>query len=363
MKAYLIRRFLLIIPTFLGISIVTFLMVQLSPGGPVFTRIQVLQSTMGAEQIPPEIIEQTKALYGLDKPLHIRYLTWLRRLVTLDFGDSYIDNRPVITRIGEALPVTLQLNLISLLIIYGVSIPLGIHSATHQFTRSDGFITLVLFILYSLPSFWVAMLLIFYLGGGAGSDQLTALMNGLFELLRIRNTAPVEWLMTNVFHFQWFPIYGFSTPGSSEWPFHQWLLDRLYHFVLPIFCLSYASFAAISRYARAGMIEVIRQDYIRTARAYGFSERTVVLKYALRNSLIPILTLLGTILPAMIGGSVIIETIFTIPGMGLLFYDSIISRDYPMVMGIFAILSILTLLGLILSDVLYAVTDPRIRLK
>lgn len=363
MKAYLIRRLLLIIPTFIGISLVTFTMIQLSPGGPVFTRIQQLQATMGAEQIPPEVIEQTKALYGLDKPLHIQYVTWLGRLVRFDFGDSYIDNRPVMTRIAEALPITLQLNLISLVIIYAVSIPLGIHSATHQYSRSDTFITLMLFILYSLPNFWVAMLLIFYFGGGAGSDQLTAVFDRLFELLRIRDTTPIEWLMVNVLHFQWFPIYGFSTPGSDEWPFHRWLIDRLYHFVLPVFCLSYASFAAISRYARAGMIEVIRQDYIRTARAYGFPERTVVLRYALRNSLIPILTLLGTILPAMIGGSVIIETIFTIPGMGLLFYESILSRDYPMVMGAFTILAILTLLGLILSDVLYALTDPRIRLK
>lgn len=363
MKAYLIRRFLLIIPTFLGISLVTFFMVQLSPGGPVFTRIQQIQATTGAEQISPEVIEQTKALYGLDKPIHVRYALWLGRLVTLDFGDSYTDNRPVMTRIAEALPITIQLNLISLFIIYTVSIPLGIHSATHQYSRSDHFITLVLFVLYSLPNFWVAMLLIFYLGGGAGSDQLTALFDRIFELLRIREAAPVDWLMVNVLHFQWFPIYGFGTPGSEDWPFHRWFLDRAYHLILPVFCLSYASFAAISRYARAGMIEVVRQDYIRTARAYGFPERTVILRYALRNSLIPILTLLGTILPAMIGGSVIIESIFSIPGMGLLFYDSILSRDYPMVMGIFAILAILTLFGLILSDVLYALTDPRIRLK
>jgi peptide/nickel transport system permease protein len=318
---------------------------------------------MGAEQISPEIIQQTKALYGLDKPYHVQYVNWLGRLVTFDFGDSYIDNRPVITRIGEALPITLQLNLISLFIIFTVSIPIGIHSATHQYSRSDHFITLILFILYSLPSFWVAMLLIFYLGGGAGSDQLTALCDRIFELLRIRNTEAVEWLMVNVFHFQWFPIYGYGTPGSQDWPFHRWFLDRAYHMILPIFCLSYASFAAISRYARAGMIEVIRQDCIRTARAYGFSERTVVLRYALRNSLIPILTLLGTVLPATIAGSVIIESIFSIPGMGLLFYESILARDYPMVMGIFAIMAVLTLFGLILSDIFYALTDPRIRLQ
>lgn len=338
-------------------------MVQLSPGGPVFTRIQQLQATVGAEQISPEVIEQTKALYGLDKPLHMQYITWLGRLITFDFGDSYTDNRPVMTRIAESLPITIQLNLISLFIIYAVSIPIGIHSATHQYSRTDHFTTLVLFVLYSLPNFWVAMLLIFYFGGGAGSDQLTALFDRFFELIRIRETGPVQWLMENVFHFRWFPIYGFSTPGSQDWPFHRWFLDRAYHLVLPVFCLSYTSFAALSRYARAGMIEVIRQDYIRTARAYGFSERTVVLKYALRNSLIPVLTLLGTVLPAMIGGSVIIESIFSIPGMGLLFYDSILARDYPMIMGIFTLLAVLTLFGLILSDVLYALTDPRIRLQ
>mgnify|MGYP002624097511 CR=1 FL=1 len=140
-------------------------------------------------------------------------------------------------------------------------------------------------------------------------------------------------------------------------------MERLWHFVLPVFCLTYASFAIMSRYARAGMVEVVRQDYIRTARAYGFSERIVIYKYALRNALIPLITILGALLPAMISGSVIIESIFSVPGMGLLFYESIMGRDYSLVMGLFAFTAILTMLGLILSDVLYALVDPRITFK
>ena len=356
MKAYLIRRILLIIPTFIGISIITFLMVQLSPGNPAMMKLQTIQGAMGGGEIPAEIIEQTNKLYGFDKPIHIRYIKWMGNLVTFDFGNSFKDGRPVTERIREALPITLQLNLISLLLIYLISIPVGTYSATHQFTRSDNVITLVLFILYSLPSFWVAMLLMYFLGGGGGSATLNTLCVNGFTRIGIAEWASVQWLLEHILHFRWFPIYGFGTAGSSEWPFWQWFWDRMWHFCLPVFCLTYGGFATISRYARAGLIEVVRQDYIRTSRAYGFSERVVIFKYALRNSLIPIL---GTLIPAMIGGSVIIESIFSIPGMGRLFYESILSRDYPVVMGVFAITSVLTLVGLILSDILYAVTDPR----
>lgn len=323
---------MLIIPTFIGISLITFLVVQLSPGNPLLQKLRAGgQAGPATTAVPPEYIEQMKKLYGLDRPIHERYVIWLRRLATLDFGDSYKDQRPVLEKIGETLPVTLQINVLSLIVVYLFSVPLGVFSATHQGSRPDAVATFVLFLLYSLPSFWVAMLLMYFFGGGQ--------------------------------HFDWFPIYGLSSQGADTWPWPRWLGDRIWHLILPVFCLSYAQLAGLSRYARAGMIDQIRQDYIRTARAYGFSERVVVYKYAMRNSLIPIITLLGTLLPALIGGSVIIESIFSIPGMGRLTFEAILSRDYPLVMGILSISSLLTLFGLVCSDILYAFVDPRIRFE
>jgi peptide/nickel transport system permease protein len=328
MKAYLIRRFLLIIPTFIGISLVSFAMIQLAPGSPVYNKLRGMENGLRSDRDTKEIVEQTKKLYGLDKPIYVQYALWLKRLVTFDFGDSYKDWRPVRTKIAETLPITLQLNIISIFLIYLISVPIGVYSATHHRTVSDNIITIILFILYSLPSFWIAMLLIYFFGGG-------------------------EW-------YNWFPVYGISSLGAENWTWPHWLADRAWHLVLPVFCLTYGGLAGLSRYARAGMLETIRQDYIRTARAYGFSERVVVFKYAMRNSLIPIVTLLGTLLPGLIGGSVIIESIFSIPGMGKLGFSSIMDRDYPMIMAILSISALLTLVGLIISDILYAIVDPRI---
>lgn len=327
MRTYLIRRFLLIIPTLLGISMITFLIVQMAPGSPIYMRLH--QGGAGGSAVTDEAIEQTKKLYGLDKPLPVRYVLWLGKLVTLDFGNSYKDHEPVLKKIGETLPITLQLNIISLLLIYLVAIPVGVYSATHQNSPIDTFMTLILFILYSLPSFWVAMLLMYYFCGGA--------------------------------HFNWFPVAGVNVYGADNMGWGAWLLDRVWHLILPVICLSYNGLASLSRYARAGLIETVRQDHVRTARAYGFSERTVIYKYALRNSLIPIITLLGALIPMLIGGSVIIESIFSIPGMGKLAFEAILSRDYPLIMGILSITAFLTLLGLIVSDILYALVDPRIK--
>lgn len=334
MKAYLIRRLLLVIPTFLGISLVTFLIVQLAPGNPVLEKLRSTSDGGGgvsASTIPPEYIEEMKKLYGLDKPIHIRYIIWLKRFAFFDFGDSYKDQRPVLDKIAETLPVTLQLSVMSIFLVYLLSIPIGVFSATHQHSRTDTGITFVLFVLYSLPNFWVAMLLMYFFGGGQ--------------------------------HLDWFPVYGLNSQYASEWPWYRWLGDRAWHLALPLFCLTYGGMAGLSRYARAGILEEIRQDYVRTARAYGFSEKTVVFKYTMRNSLIPIITLLGTLLPSLIGGSVIIESIFSIPGMGRLAFEAILSRDYPLIMGILSISAMLTLVGLIISDILYAVVDPRIRFE
>ncbi|MCH8268521.1 MAG: ABC transporter permease [Acidobacteria bacterium] len=332
MKTYILKRLLLMIPTILGITIVTFGIIRLAPGDPAAMRIgSSPQGTIGEEQLAREIIEKTRAQFGLDKPIPVQYLLWLQRIVTLDFGRSYKDNRPVMDRIWERIPVTLQLNIISIFLVYLFAVPIGIFSSTHQYSFSDKAVTLFLFILYSMPSFWMATLLILYLGGGD--------------------------------HLHWFPITALSSLGASEMSSSEWLLDRLWHLVLPVFCLTYAGLAYVSRQMRAGMLETIRQDYIRTARAKGVSEKVVIFKHALRNSLIPIVTLLGFLLPAMLGGSIIIESIFTIPGMGQLGFEAILSRDYPVVMAVTTIAAFLTLVGLLFSDVLYAIVNPTISLE
>ena len=329
MKTYLIRRLLLIIPTFVGVSLITFAVIQLAPGSPLTVRLQGAEGSMNAAS--QQMVEQTKALYGLDRPLHERYALWMWRLVRFDFGNSYRDHRPVIEKIGEALPVTLQLNLLSIFLAYLIAIPIGVYSATRQYSLLDSTLTFTLFILYSIPSFWAATMLLM--------------------------------LLTSGDYWQVFPSYGIQSVGSEGWPWHQRLLDRLWHFGLPLICYTYASLAGISRYMRSSMLESIRQDYIRTARAFGFRERTVIYRYAMRNSLIPLVTLFGGLLPSLIGGSVIIESIFSIPGMGRLAFESVLFRDYPAIMGIFTITALLTMLGLLLSDLLTALVNPRISFK
>jgi len=329
LREYLIRRLLLIIPTFLGITLITFIVIKMAPGDPAAMKLRMSADQASlSDRVTIEIVQQTRELYGLDKPLWIQYLKWLRRVVTFDFGDSYKDHRPVLTKIGERLPVTIELNLISIFLVYLIAIPIGVYSAVKQGSLGDRVSTVILFVLYSLPNFWVAVLLIMFLGGG--------------DFLNL------------------FPIYGIQTPGLESVPLIERLLDHLWHIVLPVFCLTYGGFAALSRYQRAGMLEVIRQDYIRTARAKGLPEKLVIFKHAFRNSIIPIVTLLGYLLPAMLGGSVIIESIFSIPGMGQLGFEAVLSRDYPVVLAIATISALLTLLGLLLSDLLYVWADPRI---
>ncbi|MBI2820039.1 MAG: ABC transporter permease [Acidobacteria bacterium] len=332
MKTYLAKRLLLIIPTILGISLITFVIIRLAPGDPAAMRIgSSVEGSIGDTQMAAEIIEKTRQQFGLDKPIPVQYWMWLKSIATLNFGRSYKDNRPVMDKIWERLPITLQLNIISLFLTYLLAIPLGIYSATHQYSATDKTMTVGLFVLYSLPSFWVATILILFLGGGD--------------------------------YWHLFPISGISSLDAEKLALGAWLKDRLWHLVLPVFCLTYGGLAYISRQMRAGMLETIRQDYIRTARAKGLTEKAVIFKHALRNSLIPIVTLMGHLLPAMLGGSVIIESIFTIPGMGLLGFEAILSRDYPVVMAISTIAAFLTLIGLLLSDICYALVNPTISLE
>jgi peptide/nickel transport system permease protein len=332
MIIYLGKRLLQVIPTLLGITLITFLIIQLAPGNPALLKLRMTgEGQVSDNAISQQIIEQTKKLYGLDKPLPIQYLLWVKRVLTFDFGTSYKDHRKVWDKIAERLPVTLQINIISILLVYIIAIPCGIYSATHSGSWQDRVLTVFFFVLYSLPSFWVAVLLIMFLGGGDFWDV--------------------------------FPVYGISALGAESWSFSKWFLDRLWHLVLPVTCLTYGGLAYLSRLARSGILEVIREDYIRTARAKGLKERVVIYKHALRNALLPIVTLLAFLLPGMFGGSVIIESIFSIPGMGQLSFEAVLSRDYPVIMAIVTISAMLTLVGLLLSDILYAALDPRIKLE
>jgi peptide/nickel transport system permease protein len=333
MKAYLIKRLLQIIPTLLGITLITFVIIQLAPGNPAMLKLQMGkgQAELGNKAFSEQIIKQTKELYGLDKPLPVQYALWVKRIFTLDFGFSYKDHRNVWDKISERLPITVQLNLISIFLVYLIAIPCGIYSSTHEGSFADKILTLGFFFLYSLPSFWVAVLLVMLFGGGDFWDV--------------------------------FPVYGISSIGSETMSMLPWLIDRMWHLVLPITCLTYGGLAYLSRLTRAGMLEVIREDYVRTARAKGLSERVVIFKHAFRNALLPLITLLAFLLPAMFGGSVIIESIFSVPGMGQLGFEAVLSRDYPVIMAITAISAFLTLIGLLISDILYAALDPRIKLE
>jgi peptide/nickel transport system permease protein len=333
MKVYLIKRLLQIIPTMLGITFITFVIIQLAPGNPAMLKIQMGkgQAELGEKTASELIIKQTKELYGLDKPLPVQYLLWLKRIFTLNFGFSYKDHRNVWDKIAERLPITIQLNLISIFLVYIIALPFGVYSSTHVGSFADKILTVGFFFLYSLPSFWVAMLLIMLFGGGDFWDI--------------------------------FPVFGISSIGSESMGPLAWLLDRLWHLVLPIVCLTYGGLAYLSRLTRASMLEVIREDYVRTARAKGLSERVVIFKHAFRNALLPLITLFAFLLPSMFGGSVIIESIFSVPGMGQLGFEAVLSRDYPVIMAITTISAFLTLAGLLISDVLYAALDPRIKLE
>ena len=329
MRSYFVKRLLLMVPTLLGISLVSFLIIHLTPGDPALLKLGDADQRTGNQLLAAQIINETRVLYGLDQPLGVQYLRWLKRIVTFDFGESLRDHRPIMDKLRERIPVSVELSTISLLFAYLISIPLGVHSATHPYSIGERITTIILFGLYSLPNFWVATMGIVYLGGGD---------------------------FWNVF-----PVYGLASANSASWPWWQQLEDRVWHLILPVTCLTYYTLAVLSRYMRVGMLEVIRQDFIRTARAKGLAERIVVYRHALRNSLIPIVTLMSDLLPALIGGSVVVETLFSIPGMGALSYEAVFTRDYPLLMAIFTLSALLTLLGILLADFLYTLVDPRIR--
>ena len=322
MLAYLAKRLLMMIPLLLGITIISFVVIHLAPGEP--TDLQTEMNPLASA----ELQDRLRAQYDLDKPLYVQYGKWIGRLVRLDFGDSFSqDRRPVLDKILERLPITILINVLSIALILAVSIPIGILSAVRRRSLFDQATTVFVFLGFATPSFWLALLLMDFLGVRLGL----------------------------------FPIAGIRSLGYEYMNFGGQILDMAHHLVLPVFVSAFGGLAGFSRYMRSNMLEVIRQDYILTARAKGLSERVVICKHALRNALLPVITILGLSVPGLIGGSVIFETIFAIPGMGKLFYDGVMMRDYPLIMGILVIGAVLTLVGNLLADAGYALADPRIR--
>ena len=336
MTGYLIKRLLLMVPTFIGITLIGFFIMRLAPGDPAELRAAGGLGAAAGGGISvekrgsiDEAIAQWRAQYGLDKPLHVQYLVWLKNTATLSFGESFKDNQSVWSKIAERLPVTVKLNFWSIVVVYLVAIPLGVYSATHPNSVGDQVTTLAAFILFAVPLVWAATMAIVFICGGD--------------------------------FYYLFPPGGLeSIDFSDNWPIWRKLQDRAWHIFLPVVLLSYDGFAGLSRYMRASMLEVLAQDYVQVARAKGLSEKRVIFKHALRNSLIPQVTILASILPGLIGGSVIIETIFSIPGLGQLGFESVLARDYPTVLALFTVSALLTLIGILISDLLLAAVDPRI---
>jgi len=323
MLSYITKRLLVMIPLIFGITLITFIVIHLAPGSPVEVQTEM------SLKVSAQAKENLKKLYGLDKPLYLQYSDWLKRFVSLDFGKSFVDGRKVIDKIIERIPITLTINILSLILIAIIAIPVGILSATRQYSIFDKLSTVFVFIGFSTPTFWLALLLMILFGVNMG-------------LL---------------------PISGIQSIDVSEMgPFDR-LLDWIKHLILPVGVSAFGGIAGLSRYSRSSMLEVIRQDYIKTAMAKGLTESEVVFKHAFRNALMPIVTILGLSVPGLIGGGVIFETIFAIPGMGQLFYSSTMSRDYPTIMGILVIGAVLTLLGNLFADISYALADPRVRVR
>lgn len=305
-----------------GITIISFLVIHLAPGSP--TDMDTTLNPLAGEAAR----KQLESIYGLDKPLYEQYFQWLSRLLHLDFGNSMsADPRPVIDKIMERLPLTVAMNGISLLLSLLIAIPLGIISAYKQNSLIDRGVTLLVFLGFAMPSFWLALLLMLFFG----------------------------------IDLQWFPISGLTSmdyAGLTPW---QKFCDLCSHMALPLLVYTIGGLAGMSRYMRACMLDVLRQDYILCAQAKGLSRRKVLTRHALRNALLPVITLLGLSIPGLIGGSVIIESIFALPGLGQLFYSAVMARDYTLIMGNLVLGAILTLLGNLLADVCYGVADPRIR--
>ena len=350
MVIYFAKRLLEMIPTVIGITLISFFIIHLAPGKPT----DILSELN--PKITPEAREKLEKYYGLDKPIIVQYGIWIKRLIKIDydesfstdkrpfwgkikerlpitihifdFGDSFsTDKRPVWDKIKERLPITILINVLSLILVILIAVPIGVSSATHQYSLYDKIATVTVFVGFAIPTFWLALLLMILFG----------------------------------IYLDWLPISGIKSLNYDDLSTGGKIWDMSSHLILPVLLGAFSGLAGLSRYMRSNMLEVIRADYITTARAKGLSERVVIYKHAMRNALLPVITILGLSVPGLIGGSVIFETIFAIPGMGQLFYMSVMTRDYPLIMGVLTIGAVLTLIGNLLADAGYAIADPRIR--
>ncbi len=319
-----LRKLLWMLVVLWGITIVSFTVIHLAPGSP--TDLQTSLNPLAGELTR----QRLAALYGIDRPLHVQYFDWLARLVQFDFGNSMSsDPRPVIDKITERLPLTVGMNVASLMLTLLIAVPIGVFSAWRQGSLFDRGMTILVFLGFAMPGFWLALLLMLFFG----------------------------------LEHQWLPISGLTSLNYAHLSPLGKLWDLTQHLILPITVVTVGSVAGMSRFMRASMLEVMRQDYMLTARAKGLPTSTLIFRHALRNALLPVITVLGLSVPGLIGGSVIIETIFALPGLGQLFYAAVMARDYPLIMGNLVLGSILTLLGNLLADIGYGLADPRIRMN
>jgi peptide/nickel transport system permease protein len=317
MRAFIIRRLLIAVPVILLITLIMFVIINLAPGDPV-------DMFVGQQGLKPDEVERIRISLGLNDPIHIRYVKWLGQLVQGNLGYSYLDNQPVIHRLAERLIPTFSLMIFVIILAHAVAIPIGVLSAIRQYSWIDYLATGIAFFGVSFPNFFAGLVAIY-----------------VFSLT-----------------LGWLPTGGLATIGAGFS-----LSDRIYHLLLPGMVLAFREVGVLVRYTRSSMLDVIRQDYVRTARASGLSEWSVTFRHALRNALLPLITMLGLMIPRLFAGVVIIEQIFQWPGMGRLAIEAILGRDYPVLMGLTLTSAVAVLVGNLIADILYAIADPLIRIS
>jgi microcin C transport system permease protein len=343
MWKYLLKRILVMMPTLFGIVLFSFLIINLAPGGPIEQKLQQIRygAAMGGEgglsggkgggneaEVSQDVIDALNKQYGFDKPVLVRFGIWLKNIATLNFGDSFVYERPVTEVIASKFPVSMQFGILSFILTYLICIPLGVMKAVRAGTAFDSASSFILFILYSVPPIMLGVLLMVFFAGGS--------------------------------YYNWFPSKGMVSDAYDT--FTNWgkFTDRVHHFILPLICYMINGFTTLTMLMKNSMLDEIQSDYVRTARAKGLSERIVIYKHALRNALIPLVTGIGGFLGVFLAGSLLIEQLFSLDGIGLLGFSAAMARDYNVLMALIFISSVVTLIGRLISDLLYLVVDPRI---
>lgn len=341
MLKYFVHRLIMMVPTLIGITLLSFIVINLAPGSPIEQRLQQLRmggggvdsgAARGGENrqgaVSEELVQALKVQYGFDKPIYERYWIWLKNVSTFNFGESFKFEEPVIDVIVRTFPVSLQFGIASILLVYLICVPLGIFKAIKNGSIFDSVTSFILFIAYSVPPLMLGVLLMVYFAGGS--------------------------------YWDWFPNRGLMSDNYSDLSTWGQIVDRAHHFVLPLFCYMINSFTVLTVMMKNSLLDEIKLDYVRTARAKGLSENVVIFKHALKNALIPLVTGVGSFLGVFLAGSLIIENIFSLNGIGELGYVAAMNRDYNVLMGLIFISSLVSLLGRLISDLLYVVVDPRI---